>query len=67
MALGVEGYDAAALRRDYAMGGFRLLMTAFMAGMAVKQTERGDAMFIQMAEVAAAHIRDNGALELLGA
>jgi aminoglycoside phosphotransferase (APT) family kinase protein len=65
--LGVRDYDAADLRRDYAMGGFRLLMTAFMAGMAVKQTERGDAMFIQMADAATAHIRDNAALDLLGA
>jgi aminoglycoside phosphotransferase (APT) family kinase protein len=67
VGLGVEGYDPADLHRDYALGGLRLLMTAFMAGMAVKQTERGDSMFVQMAEAATAHIRDNGALELLGA
>lgn len=63
--LGVTGYDAAALRRDYASGGLRLLMTAFMASMVVKQTARGDDMFMQMSASAAEHILDNGALAFL--
>jgi aminoglycoside phosphotransferase (APT) family kinase protein len=62
--LGVA-YDAEALRRDYAGGGFRLLMTAFVAAMRVKRTERGDAMFMQMAGAAAEHIHDHDALRLL--
>jgi hypothetical protein len=62
---GVSGYDAAALRRDYGWGAFRLLMTAFMSSVRVKRTARGDDMFMQMAHSAAEHIFDHGALALL--
>jgi hypothetical protein len=64
--LGVEGYDAEDLRRDHALGGFRLLTTAFLAGMGVKQTARGDAMFIQMITSAVDHIIDHAAIAALG-
>jgi hypothetical protein len=62
---GVKGYDAAQLRRDYAVGGLRLLMVSFVSSMRVKQTPRGDDMFMQMAHAATEHIFDNGALDLL--
>jgi hypothetical protein len=65
LRLGVKDYDVQALQRDYAVGGFRLLMTAFLAGMGVKQTPRGDEMFIQMSTSAAEHILDNDALSFL--
>jgi len=65
LSLGVTGYDAKALRVDYATGGLRLLMTTFMASMVVEQTARGDDMFMQMARSATAHIHDNDALGLL--
>jgi len=64
-ALGVRGYGMTELRRDYALGGFRLLATAMGGSMAVKQTERGDRMFVQMAAAAADHISDHDALALL--
>jgi hypothetical protein len=47
------------------LGGLRLLMIAFMSSMRVKQTPRGDAMFMQMAHAATEHIFDNRTLELL--
>jgi hypothetical protein len=62
---GVSGYDAEDLRRDYAKGGLHLMMIAFVSSMRVKQTARGDDMFMQMARSAAAHIHDNDALSLL--
>jgi aminoglycoside phosphotransferase (APT) family kinase protein len=62
---GVAGYDAEDLRRDYAKGGLHLMMIAFVSSMRVKQTARGDDMFMQMARSAAAHIHDNDALSLL--
>jgi aminoglycoside phosphotransferase (APT) family kinase protein len=65
-ARGVTGYDEADLRRDYAGGGMRLLWTAFMSSMIVKETARGDEMFMQMSHSAAEHIRDNDSLALLG-
>jgi aminoglycoside/choline kinase family phosphotransferase len=65
VGLGVQDYDAGALQRDYAAGSFRLLITAFMAGVMVKQTPRGDKMFLQMLNAAAEHIVDNDALGLL--
>jgi hypothetical protein len=63
--LGVAYYDADMLRRDYVGGAFRLLMTAFVASMRVKQTDRGDAMFMQMAGSAAEHLVEHDALRLL--
>jgi aminoglycoside phosphotransferase (APT) family kinase protein len=63
--LGVSGYDVETLRRDYAGGAFRLLMTAFVSSMRVRQTDRGDRMFLQMAHSAADHIHDHQALAFL--
>lgn len=62
----VAGYAAADLARDYARGGFLLFMTAFFAAMVVKQTPRGDDMFIQMLGSASQHILDHNALATLG-
>jgi hypothetical protein len=62
---GVKNYDRAALQRDYAAGGLRLLMIAFVSSMRVKQTARGDDMFMQMASAATDHAFDNEALALL--
>lgn len=58
-------YDADALARDYATGAFLLFLTAFFAAMIVKQTDRGDDMFVQMVRSAAVHIRDHDALAYL--
>jgi hypothetical protein len=63
--LGVEGYALSDLQRDYAAGGFRLLATAMGGSMAVRQTDRGDRMFLQMVNSAAEHIYDHDALALL--
>ncbi|MDF2900223.1 MAG: hypothetical protein K0Q62_282 [Phenylobacterium sp.] len=65
-AHGVEGYSRADLVRDYGRGGFLLFLTAFLAAMVVKRTERGDAMFIQMLGGASQHILDHDALAALG-
>jgi hypothetical protein len=65
-AHGVEGYGAADLARDYGRGGFLLFMTAFFAAMVVKQTPRGDDMFMQMMGGASRHILDHDALASLG-
>jgi hypothetical protein len=62
---GVSGYAMTDLRKDYAIGGFRLLATAMGGSMAVKQTERGDRMFVQMANAAAEFICDHDALQFL--
>lgn len=62
---GVTGFDREAMRRDYAAGALRLLMTAFLAAIRVKQTPRGDEMFAQMVRSAAEHAHDNGGLALL--
>jgi aminoglycoside/choline kinase family phosphotransferase len=64
-ALGVTDYEMEDLRRDYALGGFRLLATAMGGSMAVKQTKRGDRMFMQMANAAAEFIDDHNALAYL--
>jgi hypothetical protein len=61
-AHGVRGYDAADLARDYAVGAFLLFFTAFFAAMIVKQTDRGDEMFLQMVASASQHIIDHDAL-----
>lgn len=64
-ALGVSGYGMDDLRRDYATGGFLLFLTAFFAAMIVKQTPRGDDMFMQMIASGSRHIQDHDALDLL--
>jgi len=64
-AHGVTGYGPADLARDYGRGGFLLFMTAFFAAMIVKQTARGDKMFLQMIGGASRHILDHDALASL--
>lgn len=64
-AHGVGNYSREDLARDYAQGAFLLFLTAFFAAMVVKQTARGDAMFIQMLGGASQHILDHNALSLL--
>jgi hypothetical protein len=64
-AHGVAGYSRDDLARDYGRGGFLLFMTAFFAAMVVKQTARGDDMFIQMLGSASQHIADHDALAAL--
>jgi hypothetical protein len=66
IAGGVSGYGRQALDEDYRGGAFLLFLTAFFAAMIVKQTPRGDDMFMQMIGSATAHIRDHDALRLLG-
>jgi len=65
-AHGVADYSRADLARDYGRGGFLLFMTAFFAAMVVKQTPRGDDMFMQMMGGASQHILDSEALATLG-
>lgn len=65
-AHGVAGYERADLAADYGRGGFLLFLTAFFAAMIVKQTPRGDDMFIQMLGSASRHILDHDALAALG-
>lgn len=62
---GVTGYEMGDLRRDYGRGAFLLFATAFFASMVVKQTDRGDDMFMQMLGGAAAHILDHDAVRWL--
>lgn len=64
-ANGVTGYGPDDLARDYGQGGFLLFMTAFFAAMVVKQTPRGDDMFMQMLGAASRHIIDHDALASL--
>lgn len=59
---GVAGYGMPTLKRDYGRGAYLLMLTGFFAAMIVTQTERGDRMFLQMVESAAAHMNDHGAL-----
>ncbi|MDP1736491.1 MAG: phosphotransferase [Caulobacter sp.] len=61
MEHGVSGYGMDDLKRDYGRGGYLLFLTAFFAAMIVTQTDRGDAMFLQMLESAATHMLDHGA------
>jgi hypothetical protein len=58
---GVTGYAMEELKRHYAQGGYLLFLTAFFAAMIVTQTERGDAMFLQMIGGAVDHMQDHGA------
>jgi hypothetical protein len=64
-AHGVTGYDRAALMADYGKGASLLFFTAFFAAMVVKQTDRGDDMFMQMLGSASDHILDHDALSAL--
>lgn len=56
----LRGFDFVVL-----CGAFLLFLTAFFAAMVVKQTPRGDAMFIQMLGGASRRILDHDALSLL--
>ncbi|MGH6910199.1 MAG: phosphotransferase, partial [Phenylobacterium sp.] len=58
---GVQDYGRDDLARDYGRGGFLLFMTAFFAAMVVKQTARGDDMFMQMMGGASQQILDHDA------
>jgi hypothetical protein len=62
---GVRGYGRETLARDYAPGAFLLFLTAFFASMVVKQTPRGDDMFMQMVGSAVTHITDHDGLARL--
>jgi hypothetical protein len=62
---GVSDYDEAMLKRDYALGGLRLLMIAFMSSIRVKRTPRGDEMFLQMARSGTRLAVDHDALRWL--
>ena len=64
-AHGVSGYSRDDLARDYGQGAFQLFLTAFFAAMVVKQTARGDDMFMQMLGSASRHILDHDALSSL--
>ena len=65
-AHGVTGYSAADLAQGYGRGAFLLFLTAFFASMIVKQTDRGDEMFLQMISSSTQHIVDHNALAQLG-
>lgn len=62
---GVTDYSFEALFDDYRYTCFYGMSVAFGAAMLVKQTERGDQMFLTMLRRHAAQARDNNALELL--
>lgn len=62
---GVTGYSFDDLYRDYRWHCFYGMSVAFGASMLVKQTARGDEMFLTMLRRHAAQARDNNALVLL--
>ena len=62
---GVTDYAFEDLYRHYRWFSFYGMSVAFGAAMLVKQTERGDEMFLTMLRRHAAQARDNGALGLL--
>jgi len=62
---GVTGYSFETLYDDYRYNCFYGMSVAFGAAMLVKQTERGDQMFLTMLRRHAAQARDNNALILL--
>ncbi len=62
---GVSGYSFGDLYDDYRWFSFYGMSVAFGAAMLVKQTERGDEMFLTMLRRHAAQARDNDALVLL--
>lgn len=63
---GVSGYDFDDLWRDYRRHAFSGLVMAVGAAMMVARTDRGDDMFLVMAQRAAAHVEDMGAQDFLG-
>lgn len=62
---GVRDYAFDELYRDYRWFSFYGMSVAFGAAMLVKQTERGDEMFLTMLRRHAAQVRDNDGLALL--
>jgi hypothetical protein len=63
--LGVNGYTADDLAADERHGCFQGPFITMLGAIAVGQTDRGDAMFVAMAERSAAQILDLEALDLL--
>jgi Ser/Thr protein kinase RdoA (MazF antagonist) len=63
---GVTGYSFTDCWQDYARFSVRNYVVGVGAAMSVKQTERGDAMFISMVRSAGHHALDLDALGLLG-
>ncbi|MHB8438356.1 MAG: phosphotransferase, partial [Acidimicrobiales bacterium] len=66
VAGGVEGYGFDELWEDYRRYAYSGLVMAVGAAMMVERTGRGDAMFLAMAERAAAHAEDMESAKLLG-
>ena len=64
-AYDVGGYGLDACWEDYRRHTFGGFFMAVFASMVVERTERGDAMFMTMANGGAAHVTDLGALEFL--
>lgn len=64
-AEGIRDYSLEDLGRDYRWFSFYGISVAFGAAMLVKQTERGDEMFLTMLRRHVAQVRDNEALALL--
>jgi len=67
LATGVKDFSWEEYRRDYTRGSFAGLIMAVGASMLVERTERGDAMFMVMAERHAQHALDLDAIAALGA
>ena len=65
VALGVEGYDWDQAWEDYRRYAFAGLLMAVGASMLVERTDRGDDMFMAMADRHATHALDLDSLELL--
>jgi hypothetical protein len=65
LAHGVEGYDLEACRSDYAYGMLQCPMVTVFGSAVAEVTNRGDEMFVAMAERSSAAIRDLGTLDLL--
>ncbi len=63
--LGVD-LSAEQIRSDYVYGTFQGPSITMLGSLAVGQTDRGDDMFMAMAERSCAQIRDLGALDLIG-
>ena len=53
------------VRSDYRHGSFQGILITMLGSLAVGRTDRGDAMFVTMAERSAALIRDHEALDLI--
>ncbi|ABI78755.1 conserved hypothetical protein [Hyphomonas neptunium ATCC 15444] len=64
-AEGITSYSFEDLYQHYRWFSFYGISVAFAAAMLVKQTERGDEMFLTMLRRHTAQVRDNNAMELL--